>query len=260
MKKKDNKISTVVLLAGGKGTRFLEETVITPKPMINIGHTPIIQRIMQHYSNYGIRNFIICGGYKINVIKDYFLNFLNYSNDISLNYSNNSLQFLSSKFVDWKVNIIDTGNDSMTGGRLKRIRRFVKEENFCFTYGDGISNVDLNKLISFHFKQNKIATMTTVQPPGRYGAVSINKNLVSNFSEKPKGDNTYINGGFFVLNSKIFDFIKNDKSIFENDVLPILAKKKQLTAYKHDGFWHAMDSLRDKLYLEELFKKNQLNF
>ncbi len=255
-------INKCVILAGGRGTRFLEETNLIPKPMITIGNIPIIQRIMQHYSKYGINHFIICGGYKINVIKDYFINFSNYHNDIRLDFKNNEIKNLSNvKNKKWIIDIIDTGDNSMTGGRLKRVHKYIeKNENFCFTYGDGISDVNIKKLIQFHLKFKKIATMTAVKPPGRYGAVDIKRNFVTNFKEKPSEDGSYINGGFFVLSQKIFQYIKNDATIFEKSVLEKLTKQNQLTAYKHDGFWQAMDSLRDKVILEELYKLNKLPF
>ena len=255
------KITKAVIIAGGKGTRFIEETTLTPKPMINVGPIPIIQRIMNHYSNYGIKNFIICGGYKINVIKDYFLNFNNYHSDLSIDIKENEVRFHNSNNIDWKIEIINTGIETMTGGRIRRIKDFIgPKESFCLTYGDGISDINIAKLINFHFKCKKIATMTAVQPPARYGSVQIKNNKVIKFQEKPKGDNIYINGGFFVLNYEIFKFIKGDSSIFEKDVLPILVKKNNLSAYEHKGFWHAMDSLRDKISLDELYSKNKLNF
>ena len=250
-------INKLVILAGGRGTRFIEETHLTPKPMINIGGIPIILHIMKYYSYFGVKEFIICGGYKVENIKTFFLNLNNFINDIEINFNNNEIDFLTKNNFDWNVKIVDTGLHTMTGGRIKKIKKYINnDENFYLTYGDGLSNVNIRKLSEFHIAHKKIATLTMVIPPARYGAVEANKNIVTKFQEKPKGDNQLINGGFFVLNKKIFKFIKNDKTIFEENVLKKLTKLKELQAYKHLGFWQPMDSLRDKIDLEKLWLKN----
>ena len=250
-------INKLVILAGGRGTRFIEETHLTPKPMINIGGIPIILHIMKYYNYFGVKEFIICGGYKVDNIKKFFLNLNNFINDIEIDYKMNEISFLTKNNLDWKVKIIDTGLHTMTGGRIKKIKKYlINDENFYLTYGDGLSNVNIRKLSKFHIAHKKIATLTMVIPPAKFGTVEVDKDIVTNFQEKPKGDNKLINGGFFVLNNKIFNFIKNDKSIFEEHVIKELIKLKELQAYKHTGFWQSMDSLKDKIDLEELWKKN----
>ena len=250
-------INKLVILAGGRGTRFIEETHLIPKPMINIGGIPIILHIMKYYNYFGVKEFIICGGYKVENIKNFFLNLNNFINDIEIDYKMNEISFLTKNNLDWKVKIIDTGLHTMTGGRIKKIKKYlINDENFYLTYGDGLSNVNIRKLSKFHIAHKKIATLTMVIPPAKFGTVEVDKEIVTNFQEKPKGDNKLINGGFFVLNNKIFNFIKNDKSIFEEHVVKELIKLKELQAYKHIGFWQSMDSLKDKIDLEELWKKN----
>ena len=250
-------INKLVILAGGRGTRFIEETHLTPKPMINIGGIPIILHIMKYYNYFGVKEFIICGGYKVENIKNFFLNLNNFINDIEIDYKTNEISFLTKNNLNWKVKIIDTGLHTMTGGRIKKIKKYlINDENFYLTYGDGLSNVNIRKLSKFHIDHKKIATLTMVIPPAKFGTVEVDKEIVTNFQEKPKGDNKLINGGFFVLNNKIFNFIKNDKSIFEEHVIKELIKLKELQAYKHTGFWQSMDSLKDKIDLEELWKKN----
>lgn len=250
-------INKLVILAGGRGTRFIEETHLTPKPMINIGGIPIILHIMKYYNYFGVKEFIICGGYKVDNIKKFFLNLNNFINDIEIDYKMNEISFLTKNNLDWKVKIIDTGLHTMTGGRIKKIKKYlINDENFYLTYGDGLSNVNIRKLSKFHIDHKKIATLTMVMPPAKFGTVEVDKDTVTNFQEKPKGYNKLINGGFFVLNNKIFNFIKNDKSIFEEHVIKELIKLKELQAYKHTGFWQSMDSLKDKIDLEELWKKN----
>ena len=250
-------INKLVILAGGRGTRFIEETHLTPKPMINIGGIPIILHIMNYYNYFGVKEFIICGGYKVENIKTFFLNLNSFINDIEIDYKMNEISFLTKNNLDWKVKIIDTGLHTMTGGRIKKIKKYlINDENFYLTYGDGLSNVNITKLSKFHISHKKIATLTMVMPPAKFGAVEVNKSIVTKFQEKPKGDNKLINCGFFVLNNKIFNFIKNDKSIFEEHVIKELIKLKELQAYKHTGFWQSMDSLKDKIDLEELWKKN----
>ena len=213
---------------------------------------------MKYYSYFGVKEFIICGGYKVENIKTFFLNLNNFINDIEINFNNNEINFLTKKNFDWNVKIVDTGLHTMTGGRIKKIKKYINnDENFYLTYGDGLSNVNIRKLSEFHIAHKKIATLTMVIPPAKYGAVEVNnKNIVTKFQEKPKGDNQLINGGFFVLNKKIFQFIKSDKTIFEELVMKKLIKLKELSAYKHYGFWQSMDSLKDKLLLEEFWIKN----
>ena len=220
-------INKLVILAGGRGTRFIEETHLTPKPMINIGGIPIILHIMNYYNYFGVKEFIICGGYKVENIKTFFLNLNSFINDIEIDYKMNEISFLTKNNLDWKVKIIDTGLHTMTGGRIKKIKKYlINDENFYLTYGDGLSNVNITKLSKFHISHKKIATLTMVMPPAKFGAVEVNKSIVTKFQEKPKGDNRLINGGFFVLNNKIFNFIKNDKSIFEEHVMKELIKFK----------------------------------
>ena len=241
-----------VILAGGRGTRISEESLVRPKPLIEIGGKPIIWHIMKNYSNYGINDFIICCGYKAELVKEYFANFGLYSSDISVDIKTRKITFHKKKLENWKITLIDTGLDTQTGGRIKRVKKYL-ENTFCLTYGDGVSNVNIDKTIKFHKKNKKLATMTTVQPAGRFGAVNINNNLVTEFIEKPRGDGGWVNGGFFVLNKKVLDFIKDDYSIWEKDPLINLSKKGQLATYKHRSFWHPMDTLRDKEYLEKLW-------
>lgn len=244
-----------VILAGGLGTRISEETINKPKPMIEIGGKPIIWHIMKHLSKNGINNFIVCLGYKGNIIKEYFKNFDFYDKDLKINIKNGNVINNSKKLRhNWIINLVDTGQNTMTGGRLKKIRHLLKEKNFLFTYGDGISDVNVKHLIKFHKKHKKLATITAVKPLGRYGALDIKSDVVTSFSEKPKGDIGWINGGFFILNKKCIDYIKNDQTYWEKDPLETLVKKKNLKAYKHRGFWHAVDTMRDKLYLENLIE------
>ena len=241
-----------VILAGGRGTRISEESLVRPKPLIEIGGKPIIWHIMKNYSYYGINDFIICCGYKAELVKEYFANFGLYSSDISVDIKTRKITFHKKKLENWKITLVDTGIDTQTGGRIKRVKKYL-ENTFCLTYGDGVSNVNIDKTIKFHKKNKKLATMTTVQPAGRFGAVNIKNNLVTEFIEKPRGDGGWVNGGFFVLNKKVLDFIKDDYSIWEKDPLTNLSKKGQLTTYKHRSFWHPMDTLRDKDYLENLW-------
>lgn len=244
-----------VILAGGLGTRISEETISKPKPMIEIGGKPIIWHIMKHLSNNGIKEFIICLGYKGNLIKEYFKNFDFYNKDLKINLKNGKVVNKSKKnHEDWVVNLIDTGQNTMTGGRLKKVKHLLKGQDFLFTYGDGVSNIDIRKLIKFHKSHKKLATITAVKPLGRYGALDIKVDSVVSFSEKPKGDIGWINGGFFILNNKCIDFIEGDQTYWEKGPLETLVSKKNLKAYKFKGFWHAIDTLRDKLYLESLIK------
>lgn len=242
-----------VILAGGYGTRISEETHLKPKPMIEIGGKPILWHIMKTYASYGINEFVICCGYKGYMVKEYFANYFLHMSDVTFDMKNNSME-VHHKFVEpWKVTLVDTGLDTMTGGRLKRIKEYVDDGTFCFTYGDGLSDIDISKLISFHKNQKTLATAIAVQPPGRFGILDIQKEKITNFTEKPAGDGSWINGGFFVLEPQVFDYLKDDKSIWEKEPLKKLAKDNQLSAYKHNGFWQPLDTLRDKNLLEEMW-------
>ncbi len=244
----------LVILAGGKGSRISEETISKPKPLIEIGGMPIIWHIMKYYSCFGIDEFIICCGYKGYLLKEFFANYLLHTSDVIINTSDRNIKVLKKSNENWKISLIDTGENSNTAGRILRIQKYVKD-NFLLTYGDGLSNVNIKKLINFHKNKKKIASITGVQPSGRFGALKIlkNSNLVENFVEKPIGDGGWINGGFFVLNKKIFKYIENDNSVLEKDVLPKLAKIKEVSVLKHNNFWYAMDTLRDKNYLSSLW-------
>ena len=247
-----------VILAGGLGTRISEETTLKPKPMIEIGGKPILWHIMKIYSFYGINEFIICCGYKGYVIKEYFANYFLHQSDITLDLSNNEIEIHHERAENWKVTLIDTGDNTMTGGRIKRIKDYLKDgEDFCLTYGDGLSNIDLDKLIKFHKNHKKLATLSGVYPPGRFGALSINGDNVESFLEKPRGDGALINGGFFVLSKKVINYIENDSTIWEQGPLNKLAEDNNLMVFKHTGFWHSMDTLRDKNYLNSLWE-NQI--
>jgi len=243
-----------VILAGGFGTRLSEETDLKPKPMVEIGHKPILWHIMKTYSAHGVNDFIICCGYKGYVIKEYFANYFLHMSDVTFSMKDNKMEVHQNYAEPWTVTLVDTGEDSMTGGRLKRVYKYIKdEEAFCFTYGDGVSDVDITKLIEFHHSHGKLSTLTAVRPPGRYGALKIIDNMVENFQEKPDGDGSWINGGFFVLSPKVIDRIENDASSWEGEPLTELAKDNQLASYKHEGFWQPMDTLRDKNLLEALW-------
>ncbi len=246
-----------VILAGGLGTRLSEETVVKPKPMIEIGGRPILWHIMKIYSAYGINDFVICLGYKGYIIKEYFANYFLHNSDVTFDLKNNSMKVHANKAESWSVTLVDTGEDSMTGGRLKRVRRFLDDETFCFTYGDGVADINIAELLAFHKAHGKKATMSVVQPPGRFGAVLLDDARVTSFSEKPRGDNTWINGGFFVLEPAVIDLIKNDDSIWERYPLETLAENDELQAFRHDGFWRPMDTLRDKTYLEGLWSASK---
>jgi len=244
-----------VILAGGQGSRLEEETVIKPKPMVEIGGKPILWHILKIYSYYGLNDFVICLGHKGYIIKEYFTNYFLHNSDVTIDIHNNKLEIHQVKSEDWKITLIDTGENTMTGGRVKRIEKYV-DETFCLTYGDGIGNINIKKLIDFHKKTGFYGTLTGVQPPGRFGALGMEDNKVVSFYEKPKGDNAFVNGGFFVFEPEIFDYIKDDETVLEKEPLENLAQDGQLSVYKHDGFWQSMDTLRDKKYLEELWKKN----
>jgi glucose-1-phosphate cytidylyltransferase len=246
-----------VILAGGFGTRISEETQLKPKPLIEIGGMPLLWHIMKTYSHYGINDFVICCGYKGHMIKEYFANYSLYNSNITIDLKENSIQVHSSDVEPWKITLVDTGGDTMTGGRLKRIKKYLDDESFCFTYGDGLSDINLKELIEFHKNQNCLATVTGVRPPGRFGAMSISNNKVIKFQEKPEGDGDWINGGFFVLEPKIFDYIDDDDTIWEQDPLQKLSTEGQLSVYLHTNFWQPVDTLKDKRYLEELWELNK---
>ena len=248
----------LVILAGGLGTRISEETALKPKPMIEIGGKPILWHIMKIYSHYGINEFIICCGYKGYVIKEYFANYFLHQSDVTFDMSNNDMTIHQERAEPWKVTLIDTGDTTMTGGRIKRIKEYLEdEEDFCLTYGDGVANINITELIKFHKNHKKLATLTSVFPQARFGSIDIENHQVKKFIEKPRGDGALINGGFFVLNSKVIDQIEGDNTIWEQEPLNNLANKGELMAFKHDGFWQPMDTLRDKNYLEELWSSNK---
>jgi len=246
-----------VILAGGLGTRFSEETMTKPKPMVEIGGRPILWHIMKMYSQHGVNEFIICAGYKGYVIKEYFANYFLHMSNITFDMSTNEMQVHENKAEPWKVTIVDTGDETMTGGRLLRVKDYIGDETFCFTYGDGVCDIDISNLIEFHKKNNKWATVTAVQPPGRFGAIKMDKTTITSFEEKPQGDGGYINGGFFVLEPNVFELIEGDPIIWEREPMERLAEQRQIEAYKHDGFWRPMDTLRDMNYLEDLWESNK---
>lgn len=245
-----------VILAGGLGTRISEESHLKPKPMIEIGGKPILWHIMKSYSHYGINDFVICVGYKGYVIKEYFANYFLHMSDVTFDMANNQMEVHHGYAEPWRVTLIDTGQDTLTGGRLKRVREHVGDDSFCFTYGDGVSDINIGTLIEFHRAHGKRATLTAIRPPGRYGALDVQGIVVESFHEKPAGDGAWINGGFFVLESSVFDYIEGDHTSWESQPLQRLAEDKQLMAFQHTGFWQAMDTLRDKNQLEELWETN----
>jgi glucose-1-phosphate cytidylyltransferase len=248
----------VVILAGGLGTRLSEETVVKPKPMVEIGGRPILWHIMKIYSSYGFNDFIICLGYKGYMIKEYFSNYFLHMSDVTFDMENNSMEIHQKHVEPWKVTLVDTGQETMTGGRIKRVREYVDGQTFMVTYGDGIADVDICELIEYHQKNQRLATLTAVQPPGRFGLADINtNNEVQSFNEKPVGDGNWINGGFFVLQPQVFDYIDGDHIIWEREPMETLAAEKQLIAYKHYGFWRPMDTLRDKILLEGLWNSKK---
>lgn len=247
-----------VILAGGLGTRIAEETDLKPKPMISIGGMPILWHIMKMYSHHGINDFIVCCGYKGYVIKEYFANYFLHMSDVTFDMSENRMTVHNQKAEPWKVTLVDTGDHTMTGGRLKRVASYLQDEDtFCLTYGDGLSDVNITDLIEFHKAQNVKATVTAVLPPGRFGALDVTDHRVNSFREKPQGDGANVNGGFFVLSKKVIDYISGDKTIWERGPIERLAKEGDLAAYQHKGFWQPMDTLRDKTYLEELWQSGK---
>lgn len=248
----------VVILAGGLGTRISEETQARPKPMIHIGGRPILWHIMKVYSHFGLRDFVICLGYRGYMIKEYFANYFLHMSDVTFDFENNSMEVHERKADPWRVTLIDTGEHTMTGGRLKRIANYVKDdEAFCLTYGDGVSDVNITELIAFHKAKNVKATLTATIPPGRFGVLDLGGDTVKSFREKPTGEGAMINGGFFVLSPKVIDYIDDDKTIWERGPLERLADEGDLAAYRHNGFWQPMDTLRDKMYLEELWQSGK---
>jgi glucose-1-phosphate cytidylyltransferase len=243
-----------VILAGGLGTRLSEETTTRPKPMVEIGGRPILWHIMKMYSQHGVNDFVICCGYKGYVIKEYFANYFLHMSDVTFDMRNNRMEVHQKRAEPWNITLVDTGDDSMTGGRLRRVADYVREDDaFCFTYGDGVGDVDISASIEFHKSHGKAATLTATFPPGRFGALDIADNQVKRFMEKPKGDGGMINGGFFVLSPRVLDYLENDSTVWEQQPLQRLATSGELMAFEHHGFWQPMDTLRDKTYLEELW-------
>lgn len=244
-----------IILAGGYGTRLSEETGVRPKPMVEISGRPILWHIMKIYSAYGINDFIICCGYKGHVIKEYFANYYLSMSNVTFDLRSNQVQVHHNGAEPWRVTLVDTGDGTMTGGRLKRVRDYIGPETFCFTYGDGVADIDINELIAFHREQGVLATLTAVQPPGRFGAFNLaeGQTKVSSFREKPRGDGAWVNGGFFVLEPGAIDYVEGDSSVWEQEPLHNLARDNQLAAYRHYGFWHPMDTLRDKNVLEQIW-------
>lgn len=246
-----------VILAGGLGTRISEESVLKPKPMIEIGGKPILWHIMKMYSAHGINDFIICCGYKGYVIKEYFANYYLHNSNVTFDLRTNQREIHANYAEPWKVTVVDTGEETMTGGRLKRVKEFLGDEDFCFTYGDGVGDVDIAASIQFHREHGKLATITATQPPGRFGMISCEGNIVTSFVEKPAGDGGVINGGFFVLKPQVIDYIIDDRSVWEREPLENIAHDGQLRAFFHQGFWQAMDTMRDKMHLEDLWKSGK---
>lgn len=244
-----------IILAGGLGTRLSEETSVKPKPMVEIGGKPILWHIMKSYSAHGITDFVICCGYKGYVIKEYFANYFLHTSDVTFDMQNNQMEVHTRNAEPWKVTLVDTGDETLTGGRLKRVANYVRDdEAFCFTYGDGVSDVNIGALIAFHKSHGKLATLTATQPPGRFGALNIQGTQIDSFQEKPQGDGAWVNGGFFVLSPKVIDYIDNDGTTWEKEPMENLARDGELHSFFHNGFWQPMDTLRDKVHLEELWQ------
>jgi len=248
----------VVILCGGLGTRFREETEFRPKPMTEIGGKPLLWHIMKIYSHYGFNDFVLCLGYKGYVIKEYFSHYFLHTSDVTFNLRKNEIKVHSTISEPWKITLVDTGQDTMTGGRLKRVQKYVGDKTFMMTYGDGVADINIKELVEFHKNRRKLATITAVQLAGKFGALNISKaNSITSFFEKPKGDGVWVSGGFFVLEPEIFSLIKDDTTTWEKEPLVNLAKKNQLNAYKHDGFWKCMDTQRDKIELEQLWNTDK---
>jgi glucose-1-phosphate cytidylyltransferase len=246
-----------VILAGGLGTRLSEETETKPKPMIEIGGRPILWHIMKIFSAHGVNEFVICLGYKGYLIKEFFVNYALHLSDITVDVAHSAVEIHRRRAEEWRVVLVETGVDTMTGGRLKKVQEYLGDEDFLFTYGDGVADIDIAALQAFHRSQGRLATVTSVVPPGRFGALEISENLVTNFREKPAGDGAQINGGFFVLSPKVLDYIEGDETSWEREPMERLAREGQLAAFHHDGFWHAMDTLRDKKQLEEMWGQSK---
>jgi len=248
-----------VILAGGLGTRLSEETGIRPKPMVEIGGRPILWHLMKTYSHYGVNDFIVCCGYKSHIIKDYFRNYHLYRSDVTFDLGKHTHKVHKHNAENWRVTLVETGDEAMTGGRLKKVREYVGNETFCFTYGDGVTDLNIRDVIAFHKSQKVLATMTAVQPPGRYGAFTLSEdqNKITSFREKPKGDGAWINGGFFILEPEVFDYIESDATTWEQEPLKNLAKEGKLAAFRYSGFWQSMDTLRDKNVLENLWNSGK---
>ncbi len=242
-----------VILAGGLGTRLAEETVLRPKPMVEVGGMPLLWHIMKHYGSFGICDFVICLGYKGYMIKEYFANYFLHQSDVTIDLASNKVEVHQNRVEPWRVTLVDTGEQTMTGGRLKRIRPYLDTEDFCMTYGDGLGNVDISALVDFHRSHGRLATVTATQPAGRFGALEVTGDKVISFREKPQGDDAWINGGFFVLSPKVIDYIDDDSTTWEGDPIARIASDDQLRAWFHKGFWQPMDTLRDKNHLETLW-------
>ncbi len=242
-----------VILAGGLGTRLREETAVRPKPMVEVGGRPLLWHIMKLYSHHGIHDFVVCLGYRGYTIKEYFANYFLHSSDVTIDLRNNALTVHQNSSEPWSVTLVDTGDDTATGGRLKRVRQHVDGETFCFTYGDGLSDVDLTQLLDFHRRQGTLATLTAVQPPGRFGVIDIDEDKIRDFTEKPPGDGSWISGGFFVLEPGVFDLVDGDDTTWEREPMETLASTGQLSAFRHPGFFHPLDTMRDKAHLEQLW-------
>lgn len=246
-----------VILAGGLGTRISEETHLRPKPMVEIGSKPILWHVMKIYSAHGINDFIICCGYMSYLIKEYFANYFLHMSDVTFDMEHNRMEVHQRNAEPWRVTLVDTGEETMTGGRIKRVAAYVGDEDFCCTYGDGIGDVNITALIEFHKQHGKLATLTATQPPGRFGALKLSGNDILAFQEKPQGDGSWINGGFFVLSPKVLDYIVNDKTVWEREPMDRLAREGQISAFFHSGFWQPMDTLRDKIHLEDLWNSGK---
>lgn len=242
-----------VILAGGLGTRLAEETSVRPKPMVEIGGKPILWHIMKIYSAHGIHDFIVCLGYKGYMIKEYFANYFLHMSDVTFDMTNNAMHVHHNSSEPWRVTLVDTGEHTGTGGRLKRVMDYLGDDDFCFTYGDGVGNIDITRLVDFHQTHGRLATVTITQPSGRFGAVLLTEDRVISFQEKPKGDGGWINGGFFVLNPRVIEYIDGDATMWEREPIERLAEARELQAFRHSGFWQPMDTLRDKLQLEDLW-------
>jgi glucose-1-phosphate cytidylyltransferase len=247
----------IVILAGGLGTRISEETSVRPKPMVDIGGKPMLWHIMKLFSAHGLNDFVICLGYKGYMIKEYFANYYLHMADVTFDMSFNKMEVHANFAEPWRVTLVDTGEHTMTGGRLKRVERYLDDEDFCFTYGDGLSDVDIRELVAFHKRQATLATVTAVQPPGRFGALNLKERRITGFQEKPQGDGGWVSGGFFVLSPKVLDYVVDDRTVWERDPMQRLAENDQMSAFLHRGFWQPMDTLRDKNYLEELWQSGK---